>query len=187
MKAVYLDTNLYISLIKHNDENYSAIRKIISQSHLNFVTSTITLVELSSVLSREYDEMQLDLFNDDLEKYIKAKGRTEIILLIIDYLISKTRTTIIPDPQIEILNYFTHNFMINPIYKIAMMEASKIKLRTLDLVHFAYAFHFNTIQRTRVDYILSGDNNFIANGRSYIGTKDFTFIDTETIIKLECN
>lgn len=188
MKVVYLDTNLYISLIKSNDDNYSSIQKIISQPHLSFVTSTITLVELSSVLSREYDNLQLDLLIDGLKKdKAEAKKAVEVILLIIDYLISKTKTTIISDPQIDFIDYFAHKFMMSPIYKIAILESSKIRLRTLDLIHYAYSFHFNTILRTRVDYILSGDESFISNGRSYLGTKDFTFIDPETIIKLECN
>ncbi len=174
-------------MIKYNDDYYSAMQKIISQAHLHFVTSTITLVELSSVLSREFDDLQLNHLFDGLQIDDEIKDKTEIILFIIDYLISKTRTTIIPDPQIELLNYFTHKFMISPIYKIALLESSKIKLRTLDLIHFGYSFHLNTIQRNRVDYILSGDNNFITSGRSYIGTKDFTFIDPETIISLECS
>ncbi len=67
MKVVYLDTNLYVALIKHNDENYSAIQKIISQAHLSFVTSSITLVELSSVLSREYGNLHLDHFFNDVD------------------------------------------------------------------------------------------------------------------------
>jgi hypothetical protein len=122
----------------------------------------------------------------EIEKNTRIPS-VDIILFIINYLISKTKTTIIPDPQIEVLNYFSLEFMINPVYKVAMLEATKIRLRTLDLIHYAYSFHFNTIQGTRIDYILSGDQDFISNGQSYIGTKDFTFIDPETIIKLECN
>jgi predicted nucleic acid-binding protein len=186
--VVFLDTNLYIALIKSNDNNYPLMRKIISQPHLSFVTSTATLVELSSVMSREYDNLQLDHLFDELEieKNSSILSR-DIILFLIDYLISKTKTTIIPDPQIELLNYFPQEFMINPTYKIAILESTKIRLRTLDLIHYACSVHYNTIQRTRIDYILSGDRDFISNGRSYIGTKDFTFIDPETIIKLECN
>ncbi len=77
--------------------------------------------------------------------------------------------------------------MINPTYKIAILESAKIRLRSLDLIHYANSFHYNTIQRTKIDYILSGDNRFIKDGRSSTGTKDFTFIDPKTIIELECN
>lgn len=188
MKVVYLDTNLYVSLLKHNDINFPLIQKIIKQTHLSFVTSPITIVELGSVIAREYENLDLDFLFDELEiEKDNPNGSAEIILFLIDYLISQTKTEIISDPQIEQINYFKHQYMMNPIYKIAILDSSKIRLRTMDLIHYAYASYFNTIQRTRVDYLLTGDLTFISNGRSYKGTKDFTFIDPETIIKLECN
>ena len=98
---------------------------------------------------------------------------------------AKTRTKIIPDSQIETIKYFHENFMMNPIYKIAILESSTIKLRTLDLIHYASTFQHINIQTTGIDYILSGDHNFVSNRRS--GTKESTFIDPDTFIQLECN
>lgn len=187
MKMVYLDTNLYIALIKHNDSNYSKIQRIIQQPHLSFITSTVTLVELSSVISREFNKLNLDYIREELHNdSIESIPPEEIIYFLIDYLISKTKTKIISDSQIEILNYFSQEIRINPAYKIAILESSKIQLRTLDLLHYAYSMHFYSLQSAKIDYILSGDNNFISKGRSYPGTKNFTFIDPEMMIELEC-
>ncbi len=188
MKVVYLDTNLYIALLKHNDINFPLMQKIITQPHLSFVTSPITVVELSSVISREFENLNIDRLFDELKiEKDDPTASEEIILFLIDYLISQTNTEIISDPQIEQINYFKHEYMMNPIYKIAILDSSKIRIRTLDLIHYAYASYFNTIQRTRVDYLLSGDLTFISHGRLYKGTRDFTFIDPETIVKLECH
>ncbi|MFV2014396.1 MAG: hypothetical protein ACC656_03130, partial [Candidatus Heimdallarchaeota archaeon] len=136
MKVVYLDTNLYIALLKHNDINYPLINKIITQPHLSFVTSPITIVELSSVIAREYENLHLDNLFDELEiEKDDPNASSEIILFLIDYLISQTKTEIISDPQIEQINYFIHKYMMNPVFKIAILDSSKIRLRTLDLIH----------------------------------------------------
>ncbi len=184
MKLVYLDTNLFVSLIKSNDKYYNSIQIIISQNHLSFVTSITTLIELSSVLSREYNNLNLNLLFSELEIERKDTPSTRIILFLIDYLITKTKCTIISEPQIELLDFFQQKIMINPSNKIAILVASKIQLRTLDLIHYANSVHYNHVNLEKIDYILSGDKNFISNGRS--GTRNMTFITPEKFIELEC-
>ncbi|OLS21822.1 MAG: hypothetical protein HeimC3_33440, partial [Candidatus Heimdallarchaeota archaeon LC_3] len=53
MKRVYLDTNLILSVFRPKDDNFQMMKIISNQKHLQFVTGTITLVEIVSVLIRE--------------------------------------------------------------------------------------------------------------------------------------
>lgn len=188
MTHIYLDTNIILSLIRHAEEIFPDVEKMLELSHLNYFTGTIALVEMASVLSREYDTIKKGiskLSSDlDLPELIKLTPK-EQIELIITYLLSKFQVSILEDLNPDIYVYKKLNSKINPIYKLALKQTWKTKLRSLDNIHFATARFYDEYLEFKIKYLVTADAGFLKKKKLCHKISDITVIDPKTFVEIE--
>jgi predicted nucleic acid-binding protein len=181
MTTAYLDTNILIALVKSNDNDHSASLDLIKKFPGEFVTGTITLVELSSVLSREFENLHLeDIFNainDDL-------NHQEIILVIIGYLLQLSKLKILSDPPIEPLTFLRSTPDVNPIAKLAIKLSYEVQMRTLDLFHFGTSYYYHLLENPKITYFVTADAELLKKGKNYTADSGIIFIEPQALLDL---
>ena len=145
MALMYLDTNVIIAVYKPNDPLYRDANKLFGKSH-SFVISPITIIELYSALSRIKPHMKLR------EEFKNINLDTLLVYIITDLKLKVITKTYITKLQLP-------NQMVKiPLeYYISIKLAEKIKLKTLDLLHIAYAY----ILKEEISYFVTGDRDII--------------------------
>ena len=145
MAVIYLDTNIIISAFKPNDPLYKDANKLFRKNH-TYIISPVTLMELYSVLSR-------------IKPYIKLKEAFKNVNLdtIISYIITSLKLQLITKTHIMKLQTPNQKGKIPLEYYISIKLAEKLRLKTLDLLHIAYAY----ILREEIDYFTTGDKDII--------------------------
>ena len=81
MKTAYLDTNIIISLLKPTDPFYTSSKIILQSPFVKNIISTLTLVEIKSVISRQLGEL-LENLSDKIKDLIKDLSDEETIELV---------------------------------------------------------------------------------------------------------
>ena len=188
MKHIYLDTNIILSLIRHAEKIYPDVEKMLDLSHLTYYTGTITLVEMASVLSREYNTIKkeiLKLKNElDLPELMKLTPKEQIDL-IITYLLTKFQVSVLDDSNPDIYVYKKLNSKINPIYKLALKQTWKTKLRSLNNIHFATARFYDEYLELKIQYLVTADSGFLNKRKFCQKISDITVIDPKTFVEIE--
>ena len=145
MVVVYVDTNVIIARYKPNDPLYSIANEFF-QKNYDFVISPITLVELYSVLSRVRPFLK---FERGLEN---ANIDTLIAFILYD-----SKLKIVARSFISRLQILGKRLRVPLEYHLAIKFAEKLQLKTLDMLHIAYAY----MLRNRLDYIVTGDDDIL--------------------------
>ncbi len=185
MKTVYLDTNILLTLLRHAEDEYNHVIELAKQKHLNFVTGTITIPELSSVLSREYDSIKEGI--NELEKLeLESLTVEEQIKVLIRFLLEWFHTTILEDLSPEPGIFVNTFFRINPIFKLAYQQSYRIKLRSLDNIHFATARLYDEFLGRRIYYLVTSDRNFLSKRAECQAISKILVINPQTLADLEC-
>ena len=161
MAVIYLDTNVIIAAYKPNDPMYNDSNKLFKKNH-KFVVSPITLVELFAVLSRikPYLEIRNEFKNANLNTllaYILKDLKLEIMVR--SYMI-----------KFSVLN---KKFRLPLEYYISIKLASALELKTLDLLHVAYAY----IIKDEIDFFVTGDSDILKASKK---VKQLTGIDVKS-------
>ena len=145
MVVVYVDTNVIIARYKPNDPLYSIANKFF-QKNYEFVISPITLVELYSVLSRVRPFL----------KFEKGLENTNMDTLIA-FILYDSKLKIVARSFISRLQILSKRLRVPLEYHLAIKFAEKLQLKTLDMLHIAYAY----MLRNRLDYIVTGDDDIL--------------------------
>lgn len=190
MKRVYLDTNLILSVFRPKDDNYQMMKIISNQKHLQFVTGTITLVEIVSVLIRENH-----LFNNAITFIASKKNLEKLVLLplelqislFIDYLLNIFRIDVLEDDFPEMSLFGGKKIKISTQYKLIINKPLKTQLRTLDLLHYNTTRYYSSIKDFKIDYLVTGDGNFQKMRENLKSESDTIIVSPETFIELECH
>lgn len=185
MKTVYLDTNIILCHLRKEEDYFEDAQIIRKQKHLKFVTGTITLVEISSVLSRLMENM-IETAESSLKEKIISVSNTKQIQLLVDYLINYTSVEIIEEPEIELFNLFQKRVKINLLYKLAISHSSKVKMKTLDNIHFATARYYESFLQNKISYLVTADDDFIKKGKNYREHSEILIIHPRDFVSLEC-
>lgn len=158
MSIVYIDTSIIIAKYKQQDEYHEFANQILNSDINTKIISHISLVELSSVLSRNKENIK---FAD--VKGIELLSGKEKILFFLKYIISDSGlklqnftgmneiTSIIPQEQI---------FMD---YHQAISISMRSNLRTLDNLHLATAQNIVSFKGIDLEYFLTGDHEILDN------------------------
>lgn len=156
MVVVYVDTNVIIARYKPNDPLYSVANKLFENNY-DFVISPVTLVELYSVLSH-------------VKPFLKFKRGFENVNIdtILAFILYDSKLRIVARNFMSKMQILSKKFRFPLEYYLAIRFAKKFSLRTLDLLHIAYAY----ILRNMIDYVITGDHDILKiRGplRQYIG------------------
>jgi len=146
--VAYIDTNILISYYFDEDENHEYSVKIVEKlrsKHKQMYVSLLTIVELFSVISRKIQQLKLPPHIMQLDE----KARIHIIVKQILELLNPA--VISDEPELSSINGF-RGFHV---FAKAVNLAYQLKLRTLDLLHIAYAL--DLASKGLVDSIVSLD------------------------------
>lgn len=146
MTTVYVDTNVIIARYKPGDPLHGVADELFKRD-FEFVISPVTLVELYSVLSRVKPFVRLR------EEFKHASIGTLVAFIIHDlHLKLRARAFLFK------LSLLGTTFRVPLEYHIAMKFSEKLQLKTLDLLHLAYAY----MLREEIDYFVTGDDDILS-------------------------
>lgn len=189
MKVVYLDTNIILGPIRHADSTYELVNQILEQNHFNFVTGTITLVELASVLARE-KKMVNNFFkiilNNNFGTSVDSLNTENQIKLILEYLINLFQIKLLDDNFFEKFVLAKQEINILPQYNFAIYYAQVTQLRTLDQLHFITAYFNLIFNNLQIDYLVTSDINFLNKKEKLQKISKISVISLESFVDLEC-
>ena len=138
MKA-YIDTSVILSSYKPDETSYNACLRLARLDELVKVGSYILLVELFSTISRLYNASKIRL-PASTEKILSRLALEERVYAIVNAIILDWNLTI-PNLGLETKHLKLENLSLLAPEAIveACRIAPKLNLKTLDLLHLAYA------------------------------------------------
>lgn len=156
MSIVYIDTSIIIAKYKQQDEYHEYANRILNSDINTKIISHISLVELSSVLSRNKDNIKFK----DVEG-IKLLSDKEKILFTLKYIIN--------DNGLKLQNFTGMNEVKSIIsqeqifmdYHQAINISMRSNLRTLDNLHLATAKNIISFKGIDIEYFLTGDHEML--------------------------
>jgi len=128
----YVDTNVIISYYYIEDDNHDLAVKVVRRlknENIKIYVSSLTILEVFSVISRKLPESKIP-------PHLRYADERTRILMMVQQALSLINPIIINDePRTELFgeNIFFHKFTK------AVELAHQLKLKTLDLLHIAYA------------------------------------------------
>lgn len=158
MSIIYVDTSIIIAKYKKQDEYYKYANQILNPDKNKKCISHITLVELSSVLSRNIDNIHLS----EIEE-LDALSDKEKILFMIKYIIADCGFKIYNFTGLNEISSIIPKDQISMDYQQAINISMKSKLRTLDNLHFATVKNIVTFKGINIEYFLTGDHEILEN------------------------
>ncbi|MCC6019541.1 MAG: PIN domain-containing protein [Candidatus Verstraetearchaeota archaeon] len=135
---------MIIARYKPKDPLYEASEKLFKTPNLTLYISPLTVLELYSVLSR-----------------VKLEVPTEKLAInsMVHFIIKDCKLNVISIPLMAKRSIAGHETTIPIEYDIAMKLSHKLKLRTLDLIHLAYA---SLLKRKGIaDMFITGDKEIL--------------------------
>lgn len=188
MKHAYLDTNVILTLLRTEEENYSFVQLLSGLKNFTFFTGTITILELTSILAREekvFREALLNLSKEIDIRELIALSFEEQIIIILEFLFKTFNITILNEPAPEIVQLNGKKKFLPVGYVLGIKWAEKIQLRTLDLIHVMTMLYYKQIKEIKMDYFITSDT-VILGKRIEIQTNSETIVvDPEGVLKIE--
>ena len=188
MKQVYLDTNVILTLLRPEEENYSFVQSLTNLENFTFFTGTITIIEITSVLTREEKVFREALVNLSKEIDIReliSLTLEEQIIIIIEFLFKAFNITILDEPVLETIQINEKRISIQSLYVLGIKWVEKIKLRTLDLIHLMTTVYYKQLKDVKFDYFVTSDL-VILGKRVEIQTSIETIVaDPERLLTIE--
>ncbi|NVM05180.1 MAG: hypothetical protein HWN67_22870 [Candidatus Helarchaeota archaeon] len=182
MKNLYLDTNVIISYLRKNDIFNDLSNKIMNYNNFERIGSTLTILEISSVISKQFDNIEIN------EAKIKNWDNLSIVekkLLVIYYFTTK----------IPVKFYFTSNnekfyikdqdLSINVDFSKAIRIAPFFNLRTIDNLQLSSALNIRDIKNIHLDYFVTTDEVILDNAKEIQKLTHVTIIHSEKLIEIE--
>ena len=145
MVVVYVDTNVIIARYKPDDPLYPTANRLFQNDYV-FIISPITLIELYSVLSR-------------VKPFLKFREELENVNIdtIIAFILYDSKLKIVARSFMSRLQILGKRLRVPLEYHLVIKLAEKLRLKTLDMLHIAYAY----MLRDTLDYIVTGDDDIL--------------------------
>lgn len=182
MKTLYLDTNIIIAFLKKGDNFNEVSNKIMNSEILERVGSAITIIEIASIISRQFEEIEFD--------ETKTPNWDTLTALAKKALVTSYFLNILP-----IKFYFNvgnENYVIRDlIYKIHVDFTKAIQLSTffslkgLDNLQIASALNLRDIQNVQIDYFVTTDTDILNQAEAIQGQTNLTVIHPEKLAEIE--
>jgi predicted nucleic acid-binding protein len=147
----YVDTNVVIAYAFERDPNHERAKKLISMLGAHLISSPLTLVELHSVLLRRRDQYK------PLPEF-RGLRPDMLVRALVKQLRSLINLEIRPDtPELNKLEGLDIYHIYSRAVKIALEH--NLNLRTLDLLHLAYATKFH--EEGLIEAFITLDNEIL--------------------------
>lgn len=188
MKTTYLDTNIILGLLRHQDPIFGLLPDLTRSKKHKYVTGSVTILEIACVLGREEKTLKGALESLDSSYFIPEilLQQPEVqISLITDYLFNSFPLSVLDDPASEYSTHLTAASKISPIVKLASKIASSVKLRSLDCFHFATALYHSQVLAEKIDYLVTSDQGFYSQRLECQNVGDILIVSLEQFIDLE--
>jgi predicted nucleic acid-binding protein len=188
MKQVYLDTNVILTLLRSQEENYSIVQLLSNLKNFRFFTGTMTIIEITSVLSREekvFREALLNLSKEiDIRELISLSFEEQLII-VIEYLFKVFNIILLDEPVHENLQINGKKVFLPAVYVLGIKWSEKLKLRTLDLIHLMTIEYYKQIKDIKFDYFITSDSVIIGRRIEIQTSLEIIVTDAKGILKIE--
>lgn len=154
MSRVYIDTSVLLARWAVSDPHHQASQKLltaIQEEHIQATISTLTLLEVASVVGRQQAKFSdflltdLDLAVEYVKKIVEIKE-----LEIVDTFFQKTRLQI-SNREIECSRSIRN----------ALLMSSLVQLKSLDNLHLGIIITLNQSSAPSIDYFVTGDQGIL--------------------------
>ena len=164
MIKAYVDTSIIVARYKPNDPLHEVSENLFKLSEATLYISPLTVVELHSVLSR----VRVDTSIEGLTLHS-----------LIHFIIKDCRLHVISIPLLAKRSIASYEIAAPVEYYLAIRLSHQLKLRTLDLLHIAYA---SLLRRKGIANILiTGDEDILKRGREIHATTGVLVKDPENL------
>ena len=156
--------------------------------NFTFFTGTITILEITSVLTREEKVFKEALVNLSKEIDIRdliSLSFEEQIIIIIEFLFKSFNITILDEPVLETIQINEKKISIQSLYVLGIKWAEKIKLRTLDLIHLMTIVYYNQLKNVKFDYFITSDRAILGKRVEIQANIESLVTDPEGLLKIE--
>jgi predicted nucleic acid-binding protein len=188
LKLAYLDTNIFLTFLRSSDVNYKIVSTLIDQNRIKFITGYISLIELYSVLSREFDLLKkglLELSTEfSLTELISLEKKMQIDI-IINFLTKRFQTEIIGNQKPENHTIVGERIKLDPLNKLTIIQAPQTMLRALDNMHFAIARYIDEFLDKKIHYLVTLDRNFLKHKDNCQQNSEILILNPQTLFQLE--
>lgn len=184
MKTAYIDTNVIISKIKPHDPFHSETQRLFTQPYVRNISSSLFLVELKSVLSK-----QAPILEENLP--LKAKElsvgltHSEKVELFFNFILETSIIEVIENPITEQVTIGSSLVKLPTSYSIALRMAGKTQLRTLDNLHFAHLLLLERDTTIHFDYLVTGDKMILNQRKKLNKLLEITVVTPKELESLE--
>ncbi|MEM4415973.1 MAG: hypothetical protein QXH32_08435 [Candidatus Caldarchaeum sp.] len=143
----YVNTSVVIARYKPDDEVYEYAEKLMSRDDVRFYASTLTLVELSAVLSTLLDEL------------IIQQGYEKDLNTLLAFIVKDCKLHFTSHLHTLSVDFHARKIRMPLEYYLAIAHAEKLKLRALDLLHICHVAILRSFQN--VASFITGDKELI--------------------------
>ena len=182
MKILYLDTSIIIAFLKKADIYYNISEKIMNTPTLERVGSAITILEIFSVISRQFEDIEFDEVKtpnwDSLNESAKKA-------LVSSYFLFKLPIKFYFCLGNEKYNIKNQDYVINIDFTKAFRISPFFALRSLDGLQIASALNLRDIKNIHIDYFVTTDKIILDQGKDIQKSTNLTIIHPEKLIDIE--
>jgi len=147
----YVDTSVIVARYKPGDPLHEVSENLFKLSDATLYISPLTLVELYSVLSRVRVEVPVEGLN---------------LHPLIHFIIKDCRLHVISIPLLARRSIAGCGVLAPAEYYLAIGLSHRLKLRTLDLLHIAYALILR--RKGMADVMITGDEDILKCGKEIL-------------------
>ncbi|HKZ40332.1 MAG TPA: hypothetical protein VJ044_05180 [Candidatus Hodarchaeales archaeon] len=184
MKTAYIDTNVVVSFVKPNDPYYLSARRILTERIVQNISSTLFLIELKSVISREFTAF----FGNLSLEFREMTGRLdeiEKIELFYQHILQSIIIDIMDDVSVEIHDSSYYSGQIPASYAKILRVSGKTRLKTLDNLHIAHLILLKENLGVPIDYLITGDQGILARKSDVNRIASVTTISPTELLSIE--
>jgi len=182
MKIVYLDTNIIISFLKKEDIFNEVSRKIMNSIILERVGSVITILEITSIISKQFEQIEFDITKTPHWDTLTLPAKK---VLVTSYFLTIT-------PIKFYFNLGNENYSVkDQIHKIhvdftkSIQLSSFFLLKTINNLQIASALNLRDIQNIPIDYFVTTDNDILDQAKAIQEQTNLTIIHPEKLAEIE--
>ncbi len=182
MKSIYIDTSVILAKYKPNDNIHGDAKIMFKSKKLKHIISHITLIELASVISRNFKQIKIgDLASKELLDFTFR----EKVYFLLRYILEENLLNIFHYNGKDSIPYFEALESIFSDYSQAIFLAPISKLRTLDNLHIASLKNIIFSKNLSINYFVTGDEEILKNRNKLKSYLDLLIVSPQTLIELE--
>ncbi|MHA1300713.1 MAG: type II toxin-antitoxin system VapC family toxin [Candidatus Helarchaeota archaeon] len=160
MKNIYIDTNVILSYYKPNEIFHNAARKILNSKRIKLISSDLTIIELCSSISRQYSQNEIKI-SSSAQKILEKEDEFTQIMALIKYILLSLNIEFFSNPGTQ--NFKLNNFKLDMCLDFyqTFYISPRLKLRTLDNLHIGALFNIVSLNKIKVDYLCTNDDEIL--------------------------